>query len=149
MLFGKGLFKEKVSIKNTKSLILRYTAGYYAYAEVKYELELKDNTYIASYKMTGIPENEKLKKEVNEDTVIEIENILKKYEVSKWNGFNKRDNSVLDGNSFSFNYTNKDNQTISASGYMMYPKNYNNLKNDINDLYEKLFKEEIKNKMLH
>ena len=144
LLIEKNLYKDKTKIENTKSLTFRYTVGNYINADIVYELYLINNSYIATYKIAGIPKENQLKKEVSKETVTKIENILKKYKVYKWNGFNKSDNNVLDGNSFSFSYTNTNKKYISASGYMKYPKNYRNFKNDINSLYEELFKEEIK-----
>ena len=139
-----NLLNKKVKIENTKSLRFTYTVGYFINADIVYELNLQDNKYIAYHKIVGVKEEEKLKKEINKDIVLEIENILKKYKVYKWNGFNKSDKNVLDGNSFYFTYTNGNNENIHASGSMMYPSNYRDFKADIDTLFEDLFKEEIK-----
>ena len=137
------VFKKNITIENTKSFKYFYTVGYYVNADIVYELYLKDNKYIASYKMDGVPNEEKIEKEVEIDTVLKIEDILKQYKVSKWNGFNKNDPNVLDGNSFHLSYVNEKDETIEASGYMMYPKDYRLFRSDIDTLYENLFKDEI------
>ena len=67
---------------------------------------------------------------------------MTKYNVNKWDGFNKSDKNVLDGNSFSFSYSNTDNKSIEAHGYMKWPNNYREFRDEIKALYEKEFENE-------
>ena len=57
-----------------------------------------------------------------------FEDMLNKYHILSWKGFNKSDKNVLDGNSFSFRLRYNDDEKLSASGYMMYPNHYRDFK---------------------
>ena len=140
-----GCMKDKVEIKNTKSFSFSYSVGYYMNASYSYQLELtKDSKYIISYKPTGFAEEDRFYKEVSKNTVEELEQILIKHDISRWDGFHKVDKRVLDGNDFSLNYYTENRENISASGYMKYPDGYKDFQNDIVKFYTKLFKDEIK-----
>ena len=71
------------------------------------------------------------------DVVNDIEDILNKYKVGKWNNFKKSDKRVLDGNSFDL-CIKANNVHIDASGYMKWPKNYNKVKNSLNSKFKSL-----------
>ena len=80
------------------------------------------------------------KKEITKKEVKKIENILKKYEVYKWDGFNKSDQNVLDGNSFDISIILKNKETIRAYGYMKYPNNYREVKNELDNIFMEIYK---------
>ena len=140
-----GCFKKKIEIKDTKSFEFGYSVGNYMNGSYLYKLVLKDdNKYYAFYKADGVSEEDMLTKEIDKDKVLELENILNKHNIYKWDGYSKSDKNVLDGNGFHLYYHRTDREGISASGYMMYPKGYNDFKSDIISFYEELFKDEIK-----
>ena len=56
--------------------------------------------------------------------------------ISSWNGFSKSDHNVLDGNSFSLYLRMKDDNTVEASGYMRWPKNYEEVKGELISLFD-------------
>ena len=116
------LSKDK-KIENITYLRFTYTTGYHMNASVSYEIDLKDNKYILKIKPTDIPEEETQEYILSKKQMLEIENKLNKYHVSRWNNFHKNNKYVLDGDSFSMNIKYSNNE-ISASGYMMWPKNY-------------------------
>lgn len=124
-------------MSNTISFNFFYTKGYAFNADIRYEYELKDGKYYASIKPYEVSEEDKTTKEVDKEFIIKVEEILNKYEVYKWNGFNKSDNDVLDGDSFSLSVSTEE-ETISASGYMSYPDNYLKVKNELDILFEEL-----------
>ena len=133
---------KKVEIMTTKSFNFSYSVGTYMNASYNYGLELKkDGRYVLSYKPAGVSEEDKMEKEISKDDVLELEKILIKNNISKWDGFHKTDSNVLDGNDFFLNYYRDDSQSISASGYMKYPSGYNDFKNDIISFYSKIFPE--------
>lgn len=134
---------EKVNIENTKSFSFGYSVGNYMNGNVIYEIEKKDGKIIASYKANEVPDEDKLEKEISEETLKELEEILKKHKVYEWNGFKKSDPNVLDGNSFHLYYWTENKENIDASGYMMYPNGYGEFKAEIHEFFTTLFKEEI------
>ena len=133
--------KKEVEISNIKYFNFGYSTGYMMNANVSYNIELKDDKYIISIKPDGKSEEETLKKEISTKKIKELEKILKEYEVGKWNGFDKVDKNVLDGNSFSLRVKFANDDTIDASGYMKYPENYSIVRNELDkffmDIYEK------------
>jgi len=131
-----------VEIEKIKSFKYSYTNGYYMYADKIYELEYKDNKYFASLKPEGISEENKMVVEVDESVSKKIEDILNKYDVGTWNEFNKSDSRVLDGNSFNLDIKFMNDEKIYASGYMMWPKNYFEFKNEIINLYDDIFEKD-------
>ena len=128
--------KKEVKISNMKELSLFYTVGYYANADIRYELKCSDKC-IVTFKDQGKEAKEAIKYEIPKEKVKELEEVFEKYQVSSWDGFNKSDNGVLDGNSFGFYLVMEDGTKISANGYMRYPKNYGKVKEKIEELLKK------------
>ena len=123
------------SIDNIEYLNFHYTTGNAYNANVLYTLECNDICNI-TIKGDNIPEEDAKIVEVPYDNIQKVEDILNKYDVINWNGFNKSDSRVLDGNSFSFYVKFGDGKSISASGYMMYPKNYRDVKEELNSFFD-------------
>ncbi len=128
-------------IENITHLRFTYTTGYHMNASVSYEIDLKDNKYILKVKPTDIPEEDTKEYELTKEKIKEIENKLNEYHVSRWNNFHKNNQYVLDGDSFNIDIKS-DNNTISASGYMMWPKNYREVKTYLDTTLGSLYKEE-------
>lgn len=136
--------KEKIiTIENTKYFRFYYSVGYHYNGSYLYDLELNDGKYYIGYKIDGISDEDKLIKEISKDTLLELESILTKHNIYKWNGFDKSDNDVLDGDSFSLYYKKENDEKIDATGYMMYPDGYKEFRDDIHIFYEELFKNEL------
>ena len=136
------LKKRKVELtsNNIKSIHFSYSTGTMMYAYARYNIDYKDNKYIASIKPNNIEEEKTKEIEIDKNTLKKIVNVLNKYEVYCWNNFHKNDKNVLDGNSFSFYLKTKDNNEIDASGYMRWPKNYRNVRDELDNIFEKLYK---------
>ena len=134
----KYLFKKPFAIEKTKYLHFSYSDGYAAYSNVYYYLDYNDGEYVITYKPLDVPEEEATAKAISAEEVLEIENILIKHEVYKWDGFHKSDKNVLDGDGFYFTYKRMDGEGISASGYMKYPNNYSSFLSDIASCFNKL-----------
>ena len=131
----------KVKITDIKYLSFYYTQGNVMNSNVKYTLTYENNKYIAEIKPNFKNEEEIKKVEIKKNDIEKIIETLKKYNVNKWNGFNKSDKYVLDGDSFSLYITFLDNTKLSASGYMMYPKNYNEVKNVLDEIFLSYYNE--------
>lgn len=130
--------RKPVEIENIKYLHFGYSTGNMINANVSYELSYKDGKYIARVKPNGKSEEETIEKEITKKQIKKIEEIIKKYEVYKWDGFNKSDPYVLDGNSFNMSITLKEGKIVSASGYMKYPNNYREVKNELDNFFENI-----------
>lgn len=130
--------RKKTEISNIKTLRFFYTTGYHINADVSYEINCK-NKCIATIKPSGISNEEAFQKEVDNNVKNKIEKVLQKYHVEKWDGFNKIDKNVLDGNSFSINISMDDDKTINASGYMKWPENYSEVKKELNKIFMEIY----------
>lgn len=133
------VLRKKVEIKDIDYFSFSYTNGYAINSNVLYELNYKDYKYIAIIKPNEVSEEDKKTVVVKEDTIKRIEDVLKKYNVQNWNNFSKFDKNVLDGDSFTLNIKLKNGQTISANGYMKWPKNYNEVKNELDIIFMELY----------
>ena len=146
VLIGLGVIlvftarKTKVwGVESLKSMHFSYSNGYSAYAYTRYDLEKKEDGYYLDIKPYGVPEDDVQTVKVDDKTVKKAIEILNKYNVSKWNGFHKSDKYVLDGDSFSFSLYTEDGKDISASGYMEWPDNYSDVRQELYDLFNPLY----------
>jgi preprotein translocase subunit SecF len=131
--------KKEIPITSIKHFRYHYTTGYAMNDDVTYELDDKKG-YIVKIKQEGESEEETHQMKVTADFVQELEEILTKYHVGKWDGFRKIDHNVLDGNSFSISITFQDDTSIDASGYMSYPEHYRDVRKELDELFAKQLK---------
>lgn len=131
--------KPEMKIENIKSLEYVYTNGYFMHSDIRYNIDCED-TCILKIKELGKSMEETKEYPISREVVNQIEGLLNFYQVSQWDGFNKRDDRVLDGDSFHFSVTTEDGKSIYASGYMMYPKNYGVVTNEL----ERILKSQMK-----
>lgn len=102
----------------------KYGYGSYFPGYITYEIVKKDDKYELTIDKINSPDTEKTTKTIDKKYVDEINKIINEYKVYKWDGFNKSDNNVMDGTGFSFDVTYENDKTISAQGYMKFPKDY-------------------------
>ncbi|MBP5684391.1 MAG: hypothetical protein J6X02_03955 [Bacilli bacterium] len=136
----EDIVKNVIKIQDIKSLSFNYSNGYMMYAYTRYELNC-DKSCTLRIKPNGIPDEDMKEYEVDNKTIVELCDLLNKYDISKWNGFDESDQNVLDGDSFSFSLNLHNGKSISASGYMRWPKNYSDVKNGIMKLFDAYIKE--------
>lgn len=128
--------RKEVKIGMIKSFYYTYTQGYMVDAYVRYEVRYEKNKYVAKIKPYGIPEDKLVTIEIDDSFLKKLEELLEKYQVGSWNGFHENDKNVMDGDSFSLSITMEDEQEISASGYMRWPKNYREFSKEVDALFE-------------
>ena len=133
--------EEDLEISNIKSFYFTYTNGYMINSYTRYQIVIEEEKYIAKIKPYGKSEDEEKEIEINQDFIEKIVTILKKYEVTKWDGFNKSDHDVMDGDSFSISITMINDKSINASGYMKWPNNFRNVRDEISVLFMNLYNE--------
>lgn len=129
--------KEKVDVNSFKSLEYSYHNGEHRYGSEYYKVMCEKECFL-EVKPYGLADDIIMKSKINNDQVNALYNILKKYHVEKWNGFNKENNHILDGSSFRFDLVTKDNKKISASGYMKYPKNYEKVIKELGTIFDQI-----------
>lgn len=136
-MFGL-LGRKKVRIGEILFFSLSYTQGCMVDSNASYRLEWKDGSYVASVKPMNEPEENTQSIPVPEDFARKLEKLLTDYQVGKWNGFHKYDKLIDDGKSFNLVVLFRDENRINARGYMRWPKNYRDVKNQIISLFSEM-----------
>ena len=133
--------KKKVEVNslNIKFMHFSYSTSTMMNGNVIYEINYKDDKYIASIKPNNKSEEEKLEIELSKDNLEKIVNVLDEYDVASWNKFSKRDQNVLDGNGFSFSLRTQDGKEIVASGYMKWPTNYGKVQGELDHIFTEIY----------
>ena len=141
VIFVKKKEELKVEIKDVNMFHLSYSKGYMMNANIIYRLDYDTNTkrYIVSVKPYLVPDEQKLVIKAPDGFREKIKEILIKYNVNKWNGFDKTDKDVLDGDSFSLYVKMDEEQKIDASGYMQWPENYKDVISEFDTLFMGLY----------
>lgn len=138
------LFNKKVEIGDIKSLEFSYSNGYAMNAYTTYKIECNEKC-VVEVKPHGVPDEDKLKIEIDKKVCDKLKDILEKYNVGKWDGFNKNDKNVLDGDSFHLYVHFVDGTGISASGYMKWPNHYGEVKGELDGFFTNLIKDKTIN----
>lgn len=121
-------------IGDITSFYYRYTTGNMSNSGVVYRLVLKNGAYTAEIKPDGVPEEEAVWFDTDKAFAGDLKEILSEHGVGKWNGFDKRNKHVMDGNSFLLEIE-METGSISASGYMEWPKNYADFRQAVGNLF--------------
>ena len=131
--------KKPKNIETIKYLNFGYSTGTMMNSYVSYNLEFKDNKYKVSIKPNMVSDEDKKITVMTKKDIEKIIDILNKYEVYKWDGFKKSNPNVLDGDSFNLTIKYNDDKSISASGYMMWPKNYREVQGELDSIFMKYY----------
>ena len=134
--------KKEIAIKNVYSFYLSYSRGYAINSNIIYEMiiDKETNNCIVKIKPYGISIEDTKEIIVDNSTINELTNILRKHNVEKWNGFNKFAKDVLDGDDFSLSIWMNYNKNIHASGYMMWPDGYRDFIGEIDEFFMNIYK---------
>ena len=65
--------------------------------------------------------------------------IAEKYEMGSWNGFDKSSKSAMDGTSFRLYIFMDNDESIEAEGFMKWPDNYSEAKEEICALFDDIY----------
>ena len=76
---------------------------------------------------------------ISDDIVNQIIDVLNQYQVSTWDGFDKNDKNIMDGDSFTLKVSFDDKYSISAHGYMKVPKNYRDVISHISSILDPIY----------
>jgi hypothetical protein len=127
--------KPNVSSSNNITLF-KYSFGDFNGGYYDYEIVQDGDKYTFTGKGSNgvdLDINETIENYVLDD----IQEIIQKYHVKKWDGFNKSNDDILDGHSFSLLVGYYDYE-IKAYGYMKYPKNYMKFQEEIKAYFDTL-----------
>ena len=129
--------------KRNDSEIIIFSYNYGDYSSGYYDFSVNlidDKVYFSDKGMNGVELNI-TNYELDKYTLSDIAKIINDNEIYKWNGFDKSDNDIFDGYSFSLRVTYVDGGEIKAHGYMKYPSNYDEAHEKLANYLESLAKE--------
>lgn len=78
---------------------------------------------------------EKLEVDLNDEIMDQLETIVHEHQMHDWDGFNKTDSNVMDGEGFSLYIDFMDNTRIAAHGSNVFPEGYDDAEGLFNDLF--------------
>lgn len=135
-LIPTKIIKKSYKIENVNYFYLAYNKGYAMNSNVMYRIN-KD--LVATIKLYG--ESDEITINVDKSVLKEIEEVLRKYDIQKWNGFKRRNSMVKDGNSFSLSIEMENGKEIEASGYASKPNNFNIFVEEIDKIFIRIYNE--------
>ena len=132
------VLNKPVEVDDISYFSFTYTTGYDVNAYVAYTVECSSEKCTARVKLNGAEEDEAVIKDVDQEFLDKIKEIIVENHVEKWNGFNKSNKRIMDGNSFTLKVIMKNNQKIDAYGYMKWPNNYGTVSEQFDGLFGSL-----------
>ena len=110
-----------------------YNGGYYNYEVVRNA----DGT-VTFHAEGGNGVDLNVDKTIDPAYLDELAVLINEKGIYRWNGFDKSNNSIMDGYSFSISVIYDDGRTLHAYGYMKEPANYDYGQQAISDFFEPL-----------
>lgn len=134
-LFGCS---KSYDFSNIVYLSLNYSTGTENGSNIDYTLKYDNEQYIVQIKPNGAIDTYDTFI-VDADFMKRLIEILIDNHVEKWNGFNKSDKRVLDGNRFQLTIINHEEIYLEASGYEKWPTNYQEVRSELDNLFNSLY----------
>ena len=138
-VFG-GLFgcAGAVEIKDISRFEFWYETGNAMNASVRYTVENDGESITATVKPDMEPDESSVTYNVSSEFLGELEAILVRFGVGKWNGFSGNSKGVLDGKSFHLYLTNGKGEMLEARGYAKFPSHYREVRDELDALFSAL-----------
>ena len=135
--YALSLFKRirNSQITGISSFEFSYTTGCAVNSRVEYTFKKENGSCTVTILQNGAFEEDRYKTEVPESFEAELSELLRKYRAGAWNGFDKHNRLVLDGNSFSLRAEFQNGKRLSAHGYMRWPRGYRNFRDEADELF--------------
>ena len=136
--FGNNENDGDISYNDTRQFQFKVASmgGEYNYEIVKVD----DDNYTVTMKTMGPPGYKEETKNIDRNKIKELEDILKKYEISKWNGFDRDIKDLMDGLGFRLYYKCGDKE-ITARGYGVFPDGYKDFSKELYPYFDTIFEE--------
>ena len=129
---------KQAELRDLTYLHFSYSTGNAVNAYVTYGLTEENGAFTATVKPEGVPDEEAAAFPVDAAFVQDAEALLRKYGVGGWDGYDKSNNRVLDGNSFSLSVKTADGRRVGAHGYMSWPRHYAEVRAGLDGLFSAL-----------
>lgn len=106
-----------------------------------YDVTKEDDKFILSYRDLRVRNFDYLTHEIGQDILNALHDIYVKYEVYKWDGFDKRDTQMCDGSGFSMSIGFADGKGIRASGMNCFPDGIYDFREEVKAVFAPVVKE--------
>ena len=94
-----------------------------------------DDSCTAKITKYGVSDSNEIKLKLKEDTLLEIEDLLNKYDVVSWHNYDKIDEKEEKGESFNIEIYMKNGHNVSSYGVFSLPNNFYNVKNELDNIF--------------
>lgn len=138
-LFGCNV-KHVPEIADVQSFSFSLGGGMMRYYGYDYAAVINDAVVTVTIRPMNVPEEESVTIETDSSFMTKIKEIIAKYDVNQWNEFAGNNKNALDGDSFGLRVEMSNGETISAHGYVKWPKNYTDVKIAFEELFNGLYK---------
>lgn len=135
-VFGCG---RSVQISTVESFHYSYRGGMEADSNDVYDIELIDGEYRAKIKPSGVSDEDALEISIEELDVRALEEIMCTYNVGSWDGFDKSNSFVMDGNSFTLKVDMDGGRSINAHGYANFPNDFYKFSDEIDRVFMRIY----------
>ncbi len=138
-----GIFgcAKKTDIRDIVSFKFTYQTGNAMNADIRYGVTVDENGITASIKPDGADEDSTVTVAVSREFLDELESVLLRYDVGRWNGFNGNNKMVLDGKSFYMGLTTASGDSLEAHGYARFPSNFAEVRQELDRLFMALIQQ--------
>lgn len=115
---------------NTSAFVINY--------DQIYTCEKSGGKEKISVKYAGASPDEVTEVETDGTVMNRLGEVINKYEIQSWDGFNESNRHVLDGGSFSLTVKSGEDTLISAYGANSYPKDYYDASKEIENIFREV-----------
>ena len=124
-----------VSVSDIVYFSFYYGGGTTVNGGSSYSAEASDDHIHLVIKPDGVSDDDVLELDVGYDFLEDLQEVIDKNDIGSWNGFDKTDTGVLDGQSFNLSIYMENGDVVNASGYEAYPDGFSDAASDIEALF--------------
>ncbi len=115
------------------------TQGMRMYSGFDYTAKASEGRAVIIIRFRDEPEENTVEFMTDLTIMEELRKIIIENNLLSWDGFNKSNKHILDGNSFTMKFRLADGTTAHAHGYHMWPKNYRSVEEVIERVFKKAY----------
>ncbi len=104
-----------------------------------YQAVEEDGVTTVTIRKAGMPEEDALTAVTDIPVMERLYAIAEKYEMGRWNGFDKSSRTAMDGTSFRLSIYMDNGKTIEAEGFMKWPEHYSEASAEICALFDEIY----------
>ncbi len=134
---------KRVSMSSVVSFEFGASGGSYMNSGVTFTAKKQeDGSVSVRVRLDGVPDEEADEFLTDTSFLQELDRMIEKYNVKKWNGFTRSNRMVMDGHGFRLSIKMDNGERLYATGYMAWPENYDEFSSEVGSLFMSLYEDE-------